>query len=209
MIIPHFPILPTEHKQSVNPAPTHPVLAVSQVIYQPDFCKIQDPLIVHDSLFVAFPSFLFCHAIHSILFSLLFLFSPERARTPLHVLSGGERNRVMLAKLFLLPSNVLVLDEPTNDLDVETLELLEEQLMNYEGTLLLVSHDRAFLNNIVTSTLVLEGEGSVGEYVGGYDDWFRYKSEKKSTEELKKITPAKNQRKITQEERKELNLSCL
>ena len=100
-----------------------------------------------------------------------FLFSPERCRTPVHVLSGGERNRLMLAKLFTQPANVLVLDEPTNDLDAETLELLEELLLNFDGTLLLVSHDRAFLNNVVTSTLVFEGGGKVVEYAGGYDDW--------------------------------------
>ncbi len=102
-----------------------------------------------------------------------FLFPPERARSPVSVLSGGERNRLMLAKLFTLPSNVLVLDEPTNDLDAETLDLLEEMLMEYNGTVLLVSHDREFLNNVVTSTIVLEGEGRVGEYVGGYDDMLR------------------------------------
>lgn len=100
-----------------------------------------------------------------------FLFEPDRARMAVKVLSGGERNRLLLAKLFARPSNLLVLDEPTNDLDVETLELLEELLMDYSGTVLLVSHDRAFLNNVVTSTLVLEGEGRVGEYAGGYDDW--------------------------------------
>ena len=105
-----------------------------------------------------------------------FLFSPERARSPVGVLSGGERNRLLLARLFAKPSNVLILDEPTNDLDTETLELLEELLLDYPGTLLLVSHDRAFLNNVVTSTLVLEGEGRVGEYVGGYDDWLRQRS---------------------------------
>src|SRR5690606_4315376 len=102
-----------------------------------------------------------------------FLFSPERARAPITALSGGERNRLLLAKLFAKPSNLLVMDEPTNDLDVETLELLEELLATYRGTLLLVSHDREFLDNVVTSTLVLEGEGKVGEYVGGYADWLR------------------------------------
>ncbi|MGN2247495.1 ATP-binding cassette domain-containing protein [Frateuria sp. GZRR35] len=102
-----------------------------------------------------------------------FLFSPERARAPITRLSGGERNRLLLAKLFAQPSNLLVMDEPTNDLDVETLELLEELLTEYQGTLLLVSHDRAFLDNVVSSTLVLEGEGKVGEYVGGYSDWLR------------------------------------
>ncbi|MBD8494144.1 ATP-binding cassette domain-containing protein [Pseudomonas syringae] len=102
-----------------------------------------------------------------------FLFSPQRARTPVKALSGGERARLLLAKLFSKPANLLVLDEPTNDLDVETLELLEEVLSNYKGTVLMVSHDRAFLDNVVTSTLVFEGEGKVREYVGGYQDWLR------------------------------------
>lgn len=100
-----------------------------------------------------------------------FLFSPQRCRTPVRILSGGERNRLMLAKLFTIPANVLVLDEPTNDLDTDTLELLEELLLEYEGTVLLVSHDRCFLNNVVTSTLVFEGQGRIVEYAGGYDDW--------------------------------------
>lgn len=100
-----------------------------------------------------------------------FLFPPDRARTPVKVLSGGERNRLFLARLFAKPSNVLVMDEPTNDLDVETLELLEELLVKYQGTVLLVSHDRSFLNNGVTSTLAMEGGGMVREYPGGYDDW--------------------------------------
>ncbi|MFO1516234.1 MAG: ATP-binding cassette domain-containing protein [Lysobacterales bacterium] len=102
-----------------------------------------------------------------------FLFEPERARAPITRLSGGERNRLLLARLFAQPSNLLVLDEPTNDLDVETLELLEELLADYAGTILLVSHDRDFLDAVVTSTLVLEGEGRIGEYVGGYSDWLR------------------------------------
>ena len=105
-----------------------------------------------------------------------FLFTPERARAPITRLSGGERNRLLLAKLFAQPANLLVMDEPTNDLDVETLELLEELLMDYSGTLLLVSHDREFLDNVVTSTLVMEGEGRVGEYVGGYSDWLRQRA---------------------------------
>ncbi len=100
-----------------------------------------------------------------------FLFPPERARGSVSALSGGERNRLMLARLFLVPSNLLVLDEPTNDLDVETLELLEQQLIDYPGTVLVVSHDRAFLDNVVTSTLVFEGQGKVVEYAGGYSDW--------------------------------------
>ena len=102
-----------------------------------------------------------------------FLFTPERARAPITRLSGGERNRLLLARLFAQPSNLLVMDEPTNDLDVETLELLEELLGEYPGTLLLVSHDRDFLDNVVTSTLVMEGNGRVGDYVGGYSDWLR------------------------------------
>jgi ATP-binding cassette subfamily F protein uup len=102
-----------------------------------------------------------------------FLFTPERARAPISKLSGGERNRLLLARLFARPSNLLVMDEPTNDLDAETLELLEELLAEYTGTLLLVSHDRAFLDHVVTATFVLEGEGRVGEYVGGYSDWLR------------------------------------
>ncbi|MCH8476442.1 MAG: ATP-binding cassette domain-containing protein [Wenzhouxiangella sp.] len=102
-----------------------------------------------------------------------FLFPPERARAPISKLSGGERNRLLLARLFARPSNFLVMDEPTNDLDAEPLELLEERLADYPGTLLLVSHDREFLDNVVTSTLVFEGQGHVSEYVGGYSDWLR------------------------------------
>ncbi len=102
-----------------------------------------------------------------------FLFTPERANSPVNALSGGERNRLMLAKLFIKPANVLVLDEPTNDLDVDTLELLEELLLNYSGTVLIVSHDRAFINNLVTSCFVFEGNGKITEYVGSYDDWLR------------------------------------
>lgn len=102
-----------------------------------------------------------------------FLFPPERTMSPVRSLSGGERNRLLLAKLFIMPSNVLVLDEPTNDLDTETLELLEERLLEYNGTILMVSHDREFLNNVVTSTIVFEGNGKLGEHVGGYHDWLR------------------------------------
>jgi len=102
-----------------------------------------------------------------------FLFPPERARSEVKYLSGGERNRLLLARLFTQPANLLVLDEPTNDLDAETLELLEETLLDYSGTLLIVSHDRAFLNNVATSTIVFEAPGEVREYVGGYDDWLR------------------------------------
>jgi ATP-binding cassette subfamily F protein uup len=102
-----------------------------------------------------------------------FLFPRERAVSPVKLLSGGERNRLMLARLFARPANVLVMDEPTNDLDIETLELLEELIGNFEGTILLVSHDRVFLDRIVTSTLAFEGDGVVTEYVGGYEDYLR------------------------------------
>jgi ATP-binding cassette subfamily F protein uup len=102
-----------------------------------------------------------------------FLFPPERASSPVKALSGGERNRLLLARLFTRPANLLVLDEPTNDLDIETLELLEALLIDWPGTLLLVSHDRAFIDHVVTSTLVFEGEGRVQEYIGGYADWLR------------------------------------
>jgi len=122
-----------------------------------------------------------------------FLFSPERSRTPVHILSGGEKNRLLLARLFLRPSNVLVLDEPTNDLDAETLEILEELLLEYKGTVLLVSHDRMFLNNVVTSTLVFEGDGRINEYVGGYDDWLSQRSRDADPEiKIKKERPRKN-----------------
>jgi ATP-binding cassette subfamily F protein uup len=102
-----------------------------------------------------------------------FLFTRERVRAPISALSGGERNRLLLARLFTQPANLLILDEPTNDLDIDTLEVLEDLLLEYDGTLLLVSHDRAFLNNIVTSTVILDGSGNVSEYVGGYDDWHK------------------------------------
>jgi len=115
-----------------------------------------------------------------------FLFSPDRARSPVKTLSGGEKNRLLLARLFTRPSNLLVMDEPTNDLDVQTLELLESMLAEYSGTLLLVSHDRAFLNNVVTSTLVFEGDGNVSEYIGGYDDWLQQKSDKRTRKKLPK-----------------------
>lgn len=139
-----------------------------------------------------------------------FLFSPERARSPVRILSGGERNRLLLARLFTTPSNVLVLDEPTNDLDMETLELLEELLMEYNGTILLVSHDRDFLNNVVTSTLVFEGKGRVKEYVGGYDDWMRQKGSgiiekpKSSFKQKKKREKSVRPRKLTFKEQQEL-----
>ncbi|HYA87021.1 MAG TPA: ATP-binding cassette domain-containing protein [Nitrospirota bacterium] len=143
-----------------------------------------------------------------------FLFAPGRARSPVKVLSGGERNRLLLAKIFTQPSNVLVLDEPTNDLDLETLDFLEELLMEYPGTVLLVSHDRAFINNVATSTLVLEGEGRVNEYVGGYDDWLRQSRRKSEapvvlikTEERKSLPNQQKAkpRKLTFKEQKELD----
>lgn len=117
------------------------------------------------------------HSRHVLSYLQDFLFPPARARSPVKSLSGGERNRLLLARLFMQPANVLVLDEPTNDLDVETLELLEELLAGYDGTVLVVSHDRAFLDNVVTSTLVFAGDGRVDEYVGGYEDWLRQRRE--------------------------------
>ena len=135
-----------------------------------------------------------------------FLFSPADAEQPVGSLSGGERNRLMLAKLFAQPSNVLVLDEPTNDLDVETLDMLEEMLSEYTGTVLLVSHDRAFLNHVVTSTLVFEN-GTIGEYAGGYDDWVEQttRQQKVMTQFSKVEEPKKVQtRKLTNKEREAL-----
>lgn len=137
-----------------------------------------------------------------------FLFSPERARTSIKQLSGGERNRLLLARLFLRPSNVLVMDEPTNDLDMETLDLLEELLINYQGTLLLISHDRDFLNNVVTSTLVFKGNGVITEYIGGYNDW--QEQEKKNPVSAKQNTtkvlkPSAN-KKLSYNEQRELEL---
>ncbi len=141
-----------------------------------------------------------------------FLFAPQRARSPVSSLSGGERNRLLLARLFCKPANLLVMDEPTNDLDVETLELLEELLLEYQGTLLLVSHDRAFLNNVVTSTLVFEGNGTINEYVGGYDDWIRQrKLESAPTEKTKPTNnpaptskPQPGRKKLSYKEKQEL-----
>ena len=141
-----------------------------------------------------------------------FLFAPERARSSVSVLSGGERNRLLLARLFARPSNVLVLDEPTNDLDTETLELLEERLMDYRGTVLLVSHDRAFLDNVVTSTLAFEGDGQVREYVGGYEDWTRQRAARAMDEPSRKRGAKRSRggdreprpRKLTYAERLEL-----
>jgi ATP-binding cassette subfamily F protein uup len=120
-----------------------------------------------------------------------FLFPPERLQSPVSTLSGGERNRLLLARLFSRPANLLVMDEPTNDLDVETLELLEELLMEYQGTLLLVSHDRAFLDNVVTRTLVFEGNGVIGEYVGGYSDWLQQKKDEQPARQVRSDQGAK------------------
>ena len=118
-----------------------------------------------------------------------FLFAPERARSPVKSCSGGERNRLLLARLFTRPANVLVLDEPTNDLDIETLELLEELLANYDGTLFLVSHDRAFLDNVVTQVIAFEGDGQLQEYVGGYEDWVRVKAFQAASKAAEKTAP--------------------
>jgi len=118
-----------------------------------------------------------------------FLFTPEQVRSCVSLLSGGERNRLLWARLFTRPSNILVLDEPTNDLDVETMEILEDYLMKYKGTVLLVSHDRAFINNVVTSTLVFEGAGMVKEYIGGYDDWLRQRLVEAKLIKASKDTP--------------------
>ncbi|MCF7689697.1 MAG: ATP-binding cassette domain-containing protein, partial [Cephaloticoccus sp.] len=148
-----------------------------------------------------------------------FLFEPDRARTPARVLSGGERNRLLLARLFTKPANVLVMDEPTNDLDAETLDLLEDLLVDYQGTLLVVSHDRDFLDNVVTSTLVFEGDGRIGEYIGGYSDWVAEKEKQVAAKAnaagvgLPAVAlakkgdpgaPAPKPRKLTNRERREL-----
>lgn len=143
-----------------------------------------------------------------------FLFTPERARVYASTLSGGERNRLLLARLFARPANVLVLDEPTNDLDLETLDLLEELLLEYEGTLLLVSHDRELLNNVVSSTLALEADGRVGEYAGGYDDWVRQRpalrADAPAAPVTSKVAPrpsaSERPRRLTFKERQELDV---
>jgi ATP-binding cassette subfamily F protein uup len=139
-----------------------------------------------------------------------FLFPPAQIAAPVSTLSGGERNRLLLARLFATPSNLLVLDEPTNDLDAETLELLEDRLLEYGGTILLVSHDRTFLNNVVTSTIVLEGKGRLREFVGGYDDWLRQRGEEKEASrttpkeaKTKKIKPPKEKSKLSFKETQE------
>ncbi len=140
-----------------------------------------------------------------------FLFTPERAKSPVRILSGGERNRLLIARLFIRPSNLLVLDEPTNDLDMETLELLEERLIDYKGTIILVSHDRAFLNNVVTSTIVFDENGKIAEYPGGYDDWItqrpapaQVKEPPKTTAPVKQPGKKEQPRRLTFKETKEL-----
>jgi len=144
-----------------------------------------------------------------------FLFAPARARSPVKSLSGGEKNRLLLARLFTRPANLIVMDEPTNDLDLETLELLEEKLVNYDGTLLLVSHDRAFLDNVVTSVYVLNGSGDVDEFVGGYTDWISHLKQaeqtkpavavKKVQEAPKQDKPAVKKKKLSYKDQQELN----
>jgi ATP-binding cassette subfamily F protein uup len=143
-----------------------------------------------------------------------FLFSPDRIRAPVATLSGGERSRLLLARLFAQPANLLVLDEPTNDLDIETLELLEERLLDFGGTILLVSHDRAFVDNVVTSTLAFEGDGRVFEYVGGYTDWLRQRRTRATAQPAGALparvasrpaeTPAASAAKLSSKERREL-----
>jgi ATP-binding cassette subfamily F protein uup len=136
-----------------------------------------------------------------------FLFPPRRAQSPVRMLSGGERNRLLLARLFARPANVLVLDEPTNDLDIESLELLEAALQDYSGTLLLVSHDRAFLDNVVTQTIAAEGDGKWKEYAGGYSDWLRQRPEKTSVAPAKagaQVSPEKKKTKLSYKESREL-----
>ena len=137
-----------------------------------------------------------------------FLFTPDRIRSPVRILSGGERNRLLLARLFTREANVLVLDEPTNDLDLETLDLLEELLADFKGTLFLVSHDRAFLNRVVTSTIVFEGAHRVSEYVGGYDDWLQQRPQPESPPKDKAVVKEKPKqeraRKLSFKEKREL-----
>jgi ATP-binding cassette subfamily F protein uup len=142
-----------------------------------------------------------------------FLFPPERANSPVASLSGGERNRLLMAKLFTQPANLLVLDEPTNDLDAETLELLEELLSEFSGTLLLVSHDRTFIDNVVTSVLAFEGDGAWGEYVGGYTDWLRQRRTTRSRKPVSsgdsarptQVTAASERHRLSYKEQRELD----
>ena len=136
-----------------------------------------------------------------------FLFPPRRANSKVSMLSGGERNRLLLARLFARPANVLVLDEPTNDLDIESLELLEAALQDYAGTILLVSHDRAFLDNVVTQTLAAEGGGQWKEYAGGYSDWVRQRTRKEEAAAPKKAgspSKPKSAAKLSYKEAREL-----
>ncbi len=139
-----------------------------------------------------------------------FLFTPARSRSDVRVLSGGERNRLLLAKLFTQPANVLALDEPTNDLDTETLEILESMVVDFPGTILLISHDRVFLDHVATSTIAFEGTHGINEYVGGYNDWLRQRPEppveaKKSAKLKNRLTPKERGRKLSYKEQKELN----
>jgi ATP-binding cassette subfamily F protein uup len=140
-----------------------------------------------------------------------FLFTGKQAMAPIRMFSGGEKNRLMLAKILSQPANLLVLDEPTNDLDVETLELLEEMLVDYAGTVILISHDRTFLNNIVSSTIVMEGEAVIEQYIGGYDDYLRQRSEQLEQKNKAKTTttvankPKKVQTKLSYKEQQQLN----
>jgi ABC transport system ATP-binding/permease protein len=136
-----------------------------------------------------------------------FLFAPARARSPVKSLSGGEKNRLLLARLFTKPANLIVMDEPTNDLDLETLELLEEKLVDFSGTLLIVSHDRAFLDNVVTSVFVLDGTGDVEEFVGGYSDWLAYSTAKKQAEIKKTVEAAKKEKTVATTPAKKKKLS--
>jgi len=139
-----------------------------------------------------------------------FLFTPARSRSDVRVLSGGERNRLLLAKLFTQPANVLALDEPTNDLDTETLEILESMVVDFPGTILLISHDRVFLDHVATSTIAFEGAYGINEYVGGYNDWLRQRpeppvEEKKAAKLKNRLTPKERGRKLSYKEQKELN----
>lgn len=134
-----------------------------------------------------------------------FLFAPARARSPVKSLSGGEKNRLLLARLFTRPANLLIMDEPTNDLDIETLELLEDRLVSYDGTLLLVSHDREFIDNVVTSVFVFEGNGVINEYIGGYSDWFRQKKQVEAIAQEKKAAKKEKKEKSVNPKRKKLS----
>ena len=141
-----------------------------------------------------------------------FLFNKERIHAPISALSGGERNRLLLARLLARPANLLILDEPTNDLDIDTLEILENMLLEYPGTLILVSHDRTFIDNLVTTTLILSGDGRAHKYIGGYDEWKKEQEAKEKQQAEKKKTPKatpasgrkKNSKKLTYKEEHEL-----